>query len=319
MHLLPKAVNPNVLVGLETHDDAGVYKIAEDKAIIQTVDFFTPIVDDPYDYGQIAAANSLSDIYAMGGTPATALNIVGFPDTVLDMEILAKILLGGYDKAKEAGVVILGGHSVKDPELKFGMAVTGFIHPDKVVRNNTAKTGNVLILTKPLGTGILTTALKNGRLSPEHTRIISQMMMRLNKNASEIMKQFGATACTDVTGYGLMGHLHEITHNSNVSARIFLEKVPLLPGISEHLHKKNIPGGLRDNRKFLEPFIHISPSAEKPEVDILFDPQTSGGLLFAIPAEQATACLEALQQAGETDSAVIGETIEKQKFEIEIL
>jgi len=308
-----------VLVGLDTHDDAGIFLVNEDHAIIQTVDFFTPIVDDPYDYGQIAAANSLSDIYAMGGTPVTALNIVGFPDTVLDMEILAKIITGGFEKAREAGVTILGGHSVKDPELKFGMAVTGTISPDEIIRNNTARPGDALILTKPLGTGILTTTLKNGKLTDDLLQIVTQTMKRLNKTASEIMKQFGATACTDVTGYGLMGHLHEMTSGSNVSARLFAEKIPLLPGVRENYKRKNIPGGLRDNRKYLEKFARISENADSLVVDVLFDPQTSGGLLIALPREKAASCLSALHDAGETESEIIGEFTERKGFDIEVV
>ena len=303
---------------MDAPDDAGIFRISDDIGMIQTVDFFTPIVDDPYDFGQIAAANSLSDIFAMGGKPATALNIVGFPDTRLDTEVLAQILLGGYDKAKEAGVSILGGHSVKDPELKYGLAVTGFIHPDKIIRNNTARPGDRLILTKPLGTGILTTALKNGKLSDELLKLITQKMKRLNKNAAEAMKKFGANACTDVTGYGFIGHLHEMTAGSGVTARIELNAVPLLPDCVRLAKKRKVPGGLKDNRKFAAAFVRPANHLDSAAMDVLFDPQTSGGLIISLPADNAELCLKALIENGE-DAAIVGEIVPRGETEIEVV
>ncbi|GAB4377450.1 MAG: selenide, water dikinase SelD [Calditrichia bacterium] len=310
MGLLPAEVDNRLLVGLETRDDAGVYQISEELALVQTVDFFTPVVDDPYDYGQIAVANSLSDIYAMGAKPLTALNIVGFPIGTLDKKILAKILLGGVEKSREAGVSIVGGHSVKDPEIKYGLAVTALIHPAKIIRNNTAQIGDLLILTKPIGTGILTTALKNETLPDALLAAITDSMKRLNKNASEIMIRYGATACTDVTGFGLLGHLVEMMGTGQKSAKIYTADVPLFSQVFSFIEKKNIPGGLKENRKFLEPILHIPPNFDERFLNLLCDPQTSGGLLFSLPAERAGDCLEELRHSGETKAAIIGEVVE---------
>lgn len=311
--------NPDVLVGLDTRDDAGVYRIREDLAMIQTVDFFTPIVDDPYDYGQIAAANSLSDIYAMGGTPSTALNILGFPQETVDKKAVSQIILGGYEKSKEAGVAILGGHSVKDPELKFGMAVTGFISPDEVVQNSTAKIGNVLVLTKPIGTGILTTALKKEQLPDDLLQIITGKMKELNKAASETMKRHGATACTDITGYGLTGHLYEMADGSGCAAKIDAAAVPLLPDVERFAHAGNIPGGLRDNRKYLASQVQIGPQVDDMLVNILHDPQTSGGLLIAMPQDRADGFIQEMKTKHQIDAVIIGEMIAQTDAAIKIL
>jgi len=307
-----------VLVGLETNDDAGVIRISEDLAMIQTVDFFTPIVDNPYDYGQIAAANSLSDIYAMGGVPRTALNILGFPNTVVDKKTVSQIILGGYEKAREAGVAILGGHSVKDPELKFGLAVTGFIAPDEILRNSTARVGDALVLTKRIGTGILTTALKNEKLPEELLRIITDSMKQLNKEASETMKRHKAHACTDITGYGLMGHLYEVVKGSGVSARIEASKILLFPSVLDFARAGNIPGGLKENRAFLKPHLKIAPGIEDAMVNVLHDPQTSGGLLISLPPANAEALVRDLRENSGIDAAIIGEILPKGVAAIEV-
>jgi len=308
-----------VLVGLETNDDAGVIRISEDLAMIQTVDFFTPIVDDPYDYGQIAAANSLSDIYAMGGVPRTALNILGFPNTVIDKKTVSEIILGGYEKAREAGVAILGGHSVKDPELKFGLAVTGFIAPDEILRNSTARVGDALVLTKRIGTGILTTALKNEKLPEELLRIITDSMKQLNKEASEAMKRHNAHACTDITGYGLMGHLYEVVKGSGVSARIEASKILLFPSVLDFARAGNIPGGLKENRAFLKPHLKIASGIDDAMANVLHDPQTSGGLLISLPPANAEALMRDLRENSGIDAAIIGEILPKGVAAIEVI
>ena len=319
MKLLPASANPDVLVGLETKDDAGVYRLSDELAMVQTVDFFTPIVDDPYDYGQIAAANSLSDIYAMGGKPYTALNILGFPVDLVSKEAISRIILGGYEKAQEAGVTILGGHSVKDPELKYGLAVTGFVNPNEIIRNNQIQVGDVLVLTKPLGTGILTTALKNERLPDDLTRMVTQVMKRLNKLPSEAMKRHGAHACTDVTGFGLLGHLLEMFEKtSGIAIRIEAEQVPLLPSALDFARNGNIPGGLKENRKFLAASVSFAGHLEEALVNLLHDPQTSGGLLIALAPENVEALLADLKREG-IEAAPIGEFIRKRDVMIEVV
>ncbi len=309
MHELPGLDDPRLLVGIETHDDAGVYQLNDELALIQTIDFFTPVVDDPYDYGQIAVANSLSDIYAMGGTPLTALNIVGFPITTLDKKNLAYIIKGGWDKAREAGVTILGGHSVKDPEVKYGLAVTALAHPRKIIRNSTARPGDVLILTKPLGTGILTTALKNEKLPDDLLRVVTAVMKRLNKTAAEVMQQHQVTACTDVTGFGLLGHLYEMMVGSGTSVELDTTAVPLLPEVLKYAEMKQIPGGLKENRSYLQEFVEVPAGFHPDLLNVLYDPQTSGGLLFTVPEEEADACLHHLQKAGEESARIIGRIV----------
>ncbi len=294
-------------MGLDTNDDAGVLKLSDDLALVQTVDFFTPIVDDPYDYGQIAAANALSDAYAMGAKPITALNIVGFPTTQLPMKVLAEILRGGWEMAREAGVVILGGHSVKDPELKYGMAVTALIHPQQIIRNATARAGDQLFLTKPIGTGVLTTALKRERLPDDLLREVTATMKQLNRTAAEVMLAHHVTAATDVTGFSLIGHLHEMVKGSGVSVVLDVSSIPLLRGARELAQEKVVPGGLRDNQRFYGPFVDRGAQIDEALFDLLFDPQTSGGLLFSIPAPYAKDCLAALHERGLSVAAHIGE------------
>lgn len=306
---LPEIADPRVLVGLDTNDDAGVLQLSDEMALVQTVDFFTPIVDDPYDYGQIAAANALSDAYAMGAKPITALNIVGFPTTQLPMHVLADILRGGWDMAREAGVVILGGHSVKDPELKYGMAVTALVHPQKVVRNATAQPGDQLFLTKPIGTGILTTALKREVLEDTLLQEVTASMKQLNRVASEVMVAFHVTSATDVTGFSLMGHLHEMVKGSGVCVALDTAAIPLLRGALALAEARCVPGGLRDNQRFYGGFVDRGAGIEDARYDLLFDPQTSGGLLFSVPKQHAQACLEALHARGLLIAAHIGEIL----------
>ncbi len=296
-----------MLVGIDTSDDAGVYKLTDDLAIIQTVDFFTPIVDDPYMFGQIAAANALSDVYAMGGQPITVLNIVGFPIKKLDKQILADILRGAGDKVAEAGATLVGGHSIDDNEPKFGLAVTGVIHPSKVLPNNNAKPGDKLILTKPIGVGIQTTAIKNDLLSPEQEKKVETVMATLNKTTAEVLSRFQAHACTDITGFGLLGHASEVACGSKVGIVITSENVPILDGTMELAEKDVIPGGSKANHKWLQDRVIYSENITQEMQYILCDAVTSGGLLISISADQAEVFLNELHKEGVTDSAIIGE------------
>lgn len=296
----------NVLVGFEGAEDAGVYQLSDELAVVTTVDFFTPIVDDPYRYGQIAAANSLSDIYAMGATPVCALNIVAFPSRNTDLAILRDILRGGADKLREAKVSLLGGHSVEDAEIKYGLAVVGAVHPERLIRNSEAVVGDRLLLTKPLGTGIINTALKKGLVSPGAAAAVEQTMATLNRDAAAIMKNYPVHACTDVTGFGLLGHLAELIENSGVGACLNLEAIPTFPE-TLRLAAKAVPGGARHNRQFRESMVKLEPGIGEEYVNILYDPQTSGGLLIAVAAEAATALLTALHSGGVNAAAIIGE------------
>ncbi len=316
---MPRETHPAVLVGLETHDDAGAFQLSEDLAMVQTVDFFTPIVDDPYAYGQIAVANALSDIYAMGAMPTTALNIVGFPSDRLPMSVLSRILLGGFQKAHEAGVVILGGHSVKDPELKYGMAVTGLARPDELLTNAKARVGDLLVLTKPLGTGILTTALKNGKLPDAWLESATRTMAELNRTASVLMKRHHAHACTDVTGYGLLGHAYEMASGSGVTIRLNHQHLPVLDGVWELIERKQLTGGARDNERYVQPHLKLSESVSKPWWEVLLDPQTSGGLLIAFAPEDARAFLVDFEKETGTKLEPIGEVLPAQERALEVI
>jgi selenide,water dikinase len=300
--------NPNLLVGLDTSDDAGVYKLTDDLAIVQTVDFFTPIVDDPYSFGQIAAANALSDIYAMGGKPLTVLNIVAFPIMKLDKQILADILRGAADKVREAGATLVGGHSIDDNEPKFGLAVTGTIHPDKMRTNAGAKPGDQLILTKPIGVGILTTSIKKDQLSEEEVARVTQVMATLNKTAAEVMDRFTVHGCTDVTGFGLLGHTAELAKGSGVGVRIGASQVPVLPRVHELADAGFVPGGTKNNYAHLEGSVTFAPSIDQIGQWILCDAVTSGGLLISAAAEDADALLAALRAEG-VEAAKIGEVV----------
>ena len=295
---LPHSTHPNLLVGFNKADDAGVYRLSESQALVQTVDFFPPIVDDPFWFGQIAAANALSDVYAMGGTPLTALNIVGFPLGTMPADILTEILRGGNEKVIEAGAVVVGGHSIKDKELKFGLAVTGLIDPRRVVTNSGAKPGDVLFLTKALGTGIITTAIKRNAVEDSVVDVAIRQMAALNKTGAELMVRFGATAATDITGYGLLGHTYEMAAGSDVAIRIFARKLPVLPDALRLAELGMNPGGSKDNREYLIGKVQISGTLDPNLEHLLYDPQTSGGLFIAIPESAAPDFIAALGSAG---------------------
>ncbi len=317
MRHLPKSVpDPNLLVGLDTSDDAGVYKISEDTALIQTVDYFTPIVDDPYMFGQIAAANSLSDVYAMGGKPLTVMNIVGFPVNVLDMSVLADILRGASDKVQEAGAVLVGGHSIDDNEPKFGLSVTGVVHPDKVWANSGAKPGDALILTKPIGVGIQTTAIKKDGLTDAQLERVIQVMATLNKTAAEVLQNFDVHACTDVTGFGLLGHAKEMAAGARVGLEIYFDKVPVLEGTKELVEADFVPGGTKANHRWLKDDIQYAEAIDERTQWILCDAVTSGGLLIAVPEAQANDAVEALKKAGVVDATWIGTAVQEHPSQI---
>jgi selenide,water dikinase len=297
----------NVLVGLDRADDAGVYKISDEIALIQTVDFFTPIVDNPYWFGQIAAANALSDVYAMGGKPKTALNLVAFPAKDLDLSVLRQIIQGGIDKLAEAGVVLVGGHSIEDEELKYGLSVTGIVHPARVLTKMNLKAGDRLVLTKPLGTGIINTAIKASMASEELTDKVTRLMASLNRDAVEAMSKFNINACTDVTGFGLLGHLAEMVSGSGTSARVYSESVPLIAEALNFAAMGLIPAGAYKNREFRETMIEFAEGVPRDRQDVLVDPQTSGGLLIAVTGHQGNDLVSALKDAGVHDAAQIGE------------
>ena len=305
--------HPNLLVGMETADDAGVYKISEELALVQTVDFITPIVDDPFLFGQIAAANSLSDIYAMGGKPINAMNLVGFPRLSLDLSILTQILRGGLEKIHEAGALLLGGHTVEDPELKYGLAATGTVHPKKVLTNRGARVGDVLVLTKALGTGIISTANKAEMAEPGILQGAIDSMVRLNDTAAEVLAEFGPHACTDVTGFGLVGHAAGMARGSGLSIRFFHSRIPVLEGAREYAAKGLVPGGAYCNQRFWEAETSISGNVPDLEKIVLFDPQTSGGLLIALPESEGEKLLKKLQEKGINRASLVGEVVPRGK------
>jgi len=306
---LPAVTDPKVLVGPETSDDAAVYQMNETQALVQTVDVIPPVVDDPYTYGMIAAANSISDIYAMGGKPLYALNIVGFPDTRLPLSVLHEILKGASDKASEAGIQVLGGHSVELTEPLFGMSVTGVVEPGKIIRNRGVKIGDALVLTKPLGTGILTTAMKRGLLDWDTARKLMDCMSDLNRKAAETMIHFSVHACTDVTGFGLLGHLREMVTGETVSINLILSAIPLLEGVEEMAGQGVIPGGTKNNLQHVEPDIVWGARISDLEKMILCDAQTSGGLLIAVPATEAGSLVAALKESGVEHASLIANVI----------
>jgi len=302
--------DPNLIVGMEHAEDAGVYKLRDDLAIIQTVDFFTPIVDDPYIFGQIAVTNALSDVYAMGGRPLTAMNIVCFPIKKMDISILRRILQGGLEKMREAGVILVGGHSVEDDELKYGLAVTGVIHPDKVLLNRGGRVGDKVILTKPLGTGIVSTVLKGGLADEELVKKSTECMTTLNKEAADLMVGMpDVHACTDITGFGFLGHACEMVEDSAVGMKIHAAAVPYFPEIREFVEMGVIPAGLHRNRQYRANLIDVEESCPDWMVDILFDPQTSGGLLIVLPADQAEQLIGKMRAQGIKEAALVGEII----------
>ncbi len=293
-------------MGTSTADDAGVYRIAPDLALVLTVDVFTPIVDDPYWFGVIAAANALSDVYAMGGTPRLALNFAGFPRAKLPLDVLGEILRGGGDKCTEAGVTVIGGHTIDDPEPKYGLAVTGFVHPDRIVTNATARPGDRLILTKPLGMGVITTGIKQGRTSQTTIDEATRVMAVLNRGAAEAMTSVGVSAATDITGFGFLGHLHEMTRAAGVRARIRLHDIPIFEEAWSLARQGAIPGGTQRNRASVEDVVSWEGVEEAARV-LLTDAQTSGGLLMAVPEARVDRLVRALRDHGTPAAAVVGE------------
>jgi len=300
-----------VLVGTDTVDDAAVYRMSDDAAVVETVDFFTPVVDDPFVFGAIAAANSLSDIYAMGARPLFALSIVGFPSNRLPLSVLEEILRGGREIADRAGIPILGGHTVDDPEPKFGLVVTGVVHPDKLWTNAGALPGDVLILTKPLGLGIMTTALKSGLLEPDGQERIQNIMMTLNRTAADVLGGFDLHACTDVTGFGLLGHLREMSAGSGVDVEIDHRALPIIDGAAELATGGTVPGGTLNNKSYVEPHVSWDDGVSETDRILACDAQTSGGLLAAVAAKQADDAVHALHAAGVESATIIGRFTQK--------
>lgn len=319
MRDLPLVHDQNLLSGFEHAEDAGVYKISADLALVQTVDFFTPTVDDPFTFGQIAATNALNDIYAMGAKPLTAMNIVCFPIKTMDKSVLREVLQGGLDKMRDAGVLLIGGHSVEDNEIKYGLSVTGVVHPDKVLYNRGAKAGDKLILTKPLGTGIISTAIKAQEASPEQIKQVVATMTTLNKKAAELMIAAGDIhACTDITGFGLLGHACEMIEGSDVGLCIHSSSVPVLTGMRDLMETGFVPGGLYRNRDFRINQVIKEKSCPDWLFDLLFDPQTAGGLFFSLPAKTAQKLVETMHAAGIIHAAVVGEVVKEHPGKISV-
>lgn len=307
--MLPIINDPRLIVGYETGEDAGVYRLSEDVALIQTIDFFTPIANDPHVFGRIAVANALSDVYAMGGKPLLAMNVVCFPIKKMPRDVLEEILRGAVEKLKEAETLLVGGHSVEDDEIKYGLSVTGVVHPDKVVLNSGAKPGDYLILTKPLGTGIIATAIKGGRATTEAEEKVYAIMSELNRKASEAMQEAGANACTDITGFGLIGHAYEMARASNVGIVLHASRIPIIEEAIEYAEKGLIPEGSYRNKQYCENVIRIAPEISPAIGDILFDAQTSGGLLISISPERVNRFLEIFPESDST--RIVGEVIDE--------
>ncbi len=318
LHRLPRFASPELLVGTETADDAGVYQLRPDLAIVNTVDFFTPIVDDPCMFGQIAAANSLSDVYAMGGEPVTALNIVCFPKGKMDIEVLGEVLRGGADKVMESGAVIAGGHSIIDEEIKYGLAVTGTVHPDGVLRNVGALEGDVLILTKPLGTGIATTALKRGNASRASIDHAVASMATLNKYAAAVMKDYDIHACSDITGYGLLGHGLEMTGDGRISIVFESARLPIFQDIAELAAAGNLTGGCKRNREYLHDKMVIDSGVSDALAEIALDPQTSGGLLMAVAEKDGERLVRALADRNVPAAAIVGHVTGREAYGVRL-
>ncbi len=307
MAKLPKFQRDRLLVGFDSSDDAAVYQVRDDLAIVQTVDFFPPMVDDPYVFGQIAATNSLSDVYAMGTKPATAMNLICFP-TCLPLEVMGEILQGGYSKVQESGAIIAGGHTIEDNEPKYGLCVTGFIHPKDVLTNAGCREGDVLVLTKALGTGILSTALKAQMLSDSDYQHMVELMTTLNAKSCEAMMAVGANACTDVTGFGLLGHAYEMAEGSGKTIELYSKEMPIVPAALEFAKMGIVPAGAYSNRSYLEPHMSIDPSVSLALSDALVDPQTAGGLLISLPESRAGELLSRLEEVT-GDARVVGRVI----------
>lgn len=315
---LPLLSSHNLLLGMERIEDAGIYRLSDDTALVQTVDFFTPVVDDPYTFGQIAVANSLSDIYAVGAKPLTAMNLVCFPVQTMDISVLREILKGGIDKMREAGVVLVGGHSVDDQEIKYGLSVTGTVHPDRFLCKEGSKIGDRLILTKPLGTGIISTAVKGEMADKKYVEPAVKSMCALNAAAAGIMLEIGVNACTDITGFGLIGHASEMIENTEKGMEIYAESVPVLPGARELAEQGMVPGGLYRNRDYRKATTLLSPDLDQYLADILFDPQTSGGLLISVSAVKSARLLESLHEAGISQAAEIGKIVDSHPGSIKV-
>jgi selenide, water dikinase len=304
---LPLENNPDLLVGAEKCADAAIYRLTSEIAIVQTLDFFTPIVNDPFNFGRIAAANSLSDVYAMGGKPLTAMNIVCFPVKDMDKAILRSILEGGLEVIHKAGAVMAGGHSVEDPEIKYGLSVTGIVHPERFLNNDGARPGDVLILTKPIGTGILTTALKGGMLNEKLTSEVTELMATLSRGASEAMMEVGVNAATDITGFGLLGHALEMAKAGKVGIKIYANDVPVIPEALTFASMGIVPEGSHRNRNFCSRHVQVSPKVDPLRIDLLTDAQTSGGLLISVSAEKAEPLIEKLYEKKTPVAKIIGE------------
>jgi selenide,water dikinase len=302
-------------VGFEHADDAGVYKLNNELAIVQTVDYITAIVDDPYAFGMIAAANSLSDIYAMGAQPITAMNIIAFPSDTMDISVMTQVLSGSLAKLTEAGVALVGGHSVRNSELKYGLSVTGIVHPKQVITKSTAKPGDKLILTKPLGTGILTTALKAGMLNNETKVKLKEQMARLNNKAALAMVDIGVNACTDITGFGLIGHICEMVENSKVAIELFINEVPFFAETLEFASMGLIPEGMYANQEFRLDMVKTN-NVNEDLLSIIYDPQTSGGLIISVPAEKAEKLLAKIKSGGDSEAAIIGQVVDNPESHI---
>ena len=313
---LPEYPNERVLVGPKTFADAGIYKISDDIATVSTLDFFTPVVNNPYDYGQIAAANALSDVYAMGGKPLTAMNILCYPIKSLDRDIVVEILKGSADKVNEAEAVIIGGHTLQDSEIKYGLSVTGIIHPDRIVTNAGARAGDALVLTKPLGTGLIISAIKADKVLEEHINLATRSMVLLNKAASEAMLEVGVSACTDITGFGLMGHAYELAEASKVTLSFFAGRIPVFDGCERYVKMGLMPGVSKLSKKYLKNAIRINPKVREELVDVLFDAQTSGGLLISVPKGKAEILCTKLKERGALTFDVVGEVHQREDVSI---
>ena len=311
------APNPNVLRSIDRLDDAGVYLISADTAIIQTIDFITPIVNEPYSFGQIAAANSISDVYTMGGRPVTAMNVVCFPSGDMDIDILKEILRGGLDKIQEAGAALMGGHSVKDAEMKYGLSVTGVVHPDKLITNSGTRIGDALVLTKPLGTGVMSTALKNRLITDKEMKEALRSMTTLNKTAAELMIEMGAHACTDITGFGLIGHASHLVQEGETGIEFDFNAIPFFAGVMELSKKEIYPGGLGRNCDFYAPQVEFKSRIPEYKKNLLFDPQTSGGLLIALPPQKAETLVQSLKKK-KINAAIIGKVIKDTDHKIAV-
>jgi selenide,water dikinase len=305
--------HPDLLVGIDSLDDAGVYRLSDDVALVQTIDFFTPIVDDPLSFGQIAAANALSDVYAMGGKPITAMNVVAFPIKNMDRNILKEILKGGLSKVQESGALLVGGHSIDDDDIKYGLSVTGIVHPNKILTNAHAHPGDRLVLTKPLGTGIIATALKGGVASQQALAKITESMTTLNRVASEVMLEIGVNACTDITGFGFLGHALEMAMASDVGIAITSNSVPIFPEAEEYASMGKVPGGTGRNREFASCRVEVAGTIPDAKMDILYDAQTSGGLLISVEGKRVKRLLEQLHRRGVKWAAIIGEVLDGPK------